>query len=178
MRDQSEARLIGLFILSILLWKNFTRAEELVQFFPSKIEWINRPTRYILLHPMTWKRFLHLPSLTQVLLCGDSMCSLTLAWQRVEQPVELPAIWNTITFVWSHSRESMPFWSRNPWTNVWSIECRTSSIKTSNNMSKHFTIHPKTNLAYNLIPSCQINWYFVKSMAVSRESWETMGKMT
>ena len=33
-------------------WKNCTRAETLVQFFPRKIERINRPTRHVLLQKM------------------------------------------------------------------------------------------------------------------------------
>ena len=35
---------------SILRWKNCNRAEALMQFFPRKIERINRPTRHVFLH--------------------------------------------------------------------------------------------------------------------------------
>ena len=47
--DCRKTRFVGLLIRSILRWKNCTRAEALVPFFPRKIERINRPARHVFL---------------------------------------------------------------------------------------------------------------------------------
>ena len=61
---------VGLLIRLIVRWKNCTRAETLVQFFPHKIEQMNRPTRHVFLHKQS-RRWFETPSPSLLRHCNE-----------------------------------------------------------------------------------------------------------
>ena len=84
MRDWIKTCLVSLLFHSICHWKNCTRAEALVHFFPRKIERINRPTRHVLLHssPSFMSSRVSIVSIVVgELLCYNS-CDMQWPWWR------------------------------------------------------------------------------------------------
>ena len=119
-------------------WKNCTRIEALVQFFPRKIERINRPTRHVLLHTFAgaWsskelRRFAERYS-TRITIPRTPA-------RRHELPTEIRASDRHLPVTVFHISRVVWFWNVRPKIqhSIWLISIITATLHACNDVTNH-----------------------------------------